>query len=46
LIRHYKPKLTHPVWREAGIATAYGVFLYFLFTQGASSSQQFIYFQF
>lgn len=46
LIRHYKPKLTHPVWREAGIAAAYGMFLYFLFTQGASSSQQFIYFQF
>lgn len=46
LIRHYKPRLTGPVWREAGIAAAYGIFLYFLFTVGGSSSQQFIYFQF
>jgi alginate O-acetyltransferase complex protein AlgI len=46
LIRYFKPKLTHPVWREAGIAAAYGVFLYFLFTGGGTSSQQFIYFQF
>lgn len=46
LIRTYKPKLTSPVWRDAGIAAAYGVFLYFLLTAGGSSSQQFIYFQF
>lgn len=46
VIRNYHPKVTSPVWREAGIAAAYGVFLYFLFTVGGSSSQQFIYFQF
>lgn len=46
LIRNVKPRLTDSLWREAGIAAAYGVFLYFLFTVGGSSSQQFIYFQF
>ncbi|MCE3235984.1 MAG: putative rane protein involved in D-alanine export [Vampirovibrio sp.] len=46
LIRHYREKLAHPLFREAGIAAGYGIFLYFLFTLGGSSSQQFIYFQF
>ncbi len=46
LIRYFQPRLHHPLWREAGIATAYGVFLYCLITLGGQSSQQFIYFQF
>lgn len=46
LVRNYKPQITSPLWREAGIAAAYGIFLYFLFTVGGRSSQQFIYFQF
>lgn len=46
LIRYYRPRLSHPLWREAGIAAAYCVFLYFLLTLGGQSSQQFIYFQF
>jgi D-alanyl-lipoteichoic acid acyltransferase DltB (MBOAT superfamily) len=45
-IRFLKPRLTSFFWQEAGIAAAYGVFFYFLFTVGGSSSQQFIYFQF
>jgi D-alanyl-lipoteichoic acid acyltransferase DltB (MBOAT superfamily) len=45
-IRNWKPRVTSPLWRDAGIAAAYGIFLYFLFTVGGSSSQQFIYFQF
>jgi alginate O-acetyltransferase complex protein AlgI len=46
LIRFWQTRLTHPFWREASIATAYGIFLYFLLTLGGQSSQQFIYFQF
>lgn len=46
LIRYMQPRLTQPFWREAGIATAYCIFLYFLLTFGGQSSQQFIYFQF
>ncbi|WP_373532564.1 MBOAT family protein [Vampirovibrio sp.] len=45
-IRFVKPRLTSLFWRETSITAAYGVFLYFLFTVGGSSSQQFIYFQF
>jgi len=46
LIRYLHPRIQQPVWREAGIATAYCIFLYFLLTLGGQSSQQFIYFQF
>ncbi len=46
LIRYLHPRLKQPIFKEAAIATAYSVFLYFLFTLGGSSSQQFIYFQF
>ncbi|WP_303674887.1 MBOAT family O-acyltransferase [Vampirovibrio chlorellavorus] len=46
LIRYYRPRLTHPLWQEASIAAAYGIFLYGLITLGGRSSQQFIYFQF
>jgi len=46
LVRYYKPRVTVPVFREAAIAGAYGVFLYFLMTMGGQNSQQFIYFQF
>jgi len=46
LIRHFLPRLSQPILREASIAAAYCIFLYFLFTLGGQSSQQFIYFQF
>lgn len=46
LIRYVRPRLGQPIFRETAIAAAYGVFLYFLFTVGGTSSQQFIYFQF
>jgi alginate O-acetyltransferase complex protein AlgI len=45
-IRYIRPRLQQPIFREAGIAVAYGVFLYCLLTLGGQSGQQFIYFQF
>jgi alginate O-acetyltransferase complex protein AlgI len=46
LIRKLRPQITQPLLREAGIAVAYGIFFYFVFTMGGQNSQQFIYFQF
>lgn len=46
-IRKYKDAFANrPLIKDLGIATAYGIFFYFVCTLGGQSSQQFIYFQF
>jgi alginate O-acetyltransferase complex protein AlgI len=46
LIRYVQPRIQQPFFRTTGIALAYSVLLYCLFTLGGQSAQQFIYFQF
>jgi alginate O-acetyltransferase complex protein AlgI len=46
LVRYLRPRVQQPFFREAGIAVAYGIFLYCLCTLGGQAGQQFIYFQF